>query len=81
MQPLWSAGLNKFEEAAGGEFGMGTAQQYGEADCVGRSFENEDLRRSNFTSANARCASEPASLYSIPVHPELSTLRSCYKSN
>lgn len=52
-QPSY-AELNKFEAAAGGEFGMGTAQQYGEADVKGRDFSNQDLRRSNFTSADCR---------------------------
>jgi hypothetical protein len=35
-----SADLNKFEAGAGGEFGMGSAQQYGEADIKGRDFSN-----------------------------------------
>lgn len=50
------ADLNKFEAAAGGEFGMGTAQQYGEANVIGKDFSGQDLRRSNFTSADARRA-------------------------
>lgn len=48
------AELNKFEEALGGEFGIGTAQQFGEADIKGQDFSNQDLRRSNFTSADCR---------------------------
>lgn len=48
------ADLNKYEEALGGEFGNGSAQQYGEADIKGRDFSNEDLRRANFTSADCR---------------------------
>lgn len=48
------AELNKFEAAAGGEFGIGTAQQYGEADLKGRNFSNQDLTRSNFTAADCR---------------------------
>ncbi|CAL8469422.1 g8963 [Coccomyxa elongata] len=48
------ADLNKYEAAAGGEFGNGTAQQYGEADLRGRDFHGEDLRRSNFTAADCR---------------------------
>eukprot|EP01024_Parvocaulis_polyphysoides_P036560 TRINITY_DN324_c0_g1_i1.p1 TRINITY_DN324_c0_g1~~TRINITY_DN324_c0_g1_i1.p1 ORF type:complete len:250 (-),score=39.13 TRINITY_DN324_c0_g1_i1:245-994(-) len=48
------ADLNKFEAAAGGEFGIGSAQQYGEADLTGRDFSNQDLRRSNFTAADCR---------------------------
>lgn len=35
------ADLNKYEAAAGGEFGNGTAQQYGEADLRGRDFHGE----------------------------------------
>ena len=46
------AELNKFEEAQAGEFGIGTAQQFGEADIKGRDFSGEDLTRSNFTSAD-----------------------------
>eukprot|EP00892_Ulva_mutabilis_P011804 jgi/Ulvmu1/8997/UM005_0088.1 len=48
------ADLNKFEAATGGEFGMGTAGQYGEADLKDRNFSGQDLRRSNFTSADCR---------------------------
>lgn len=48
------ADLNKFEAAAGGEFGLGTAQQYGETDVQGRDFSNQDLTRSNFTAADCR---------------------------
>ena len=56
---LWAnapavADLNKFEAAAGGEFGIGTAQQFGEADLRGRDFSNQDLTRSNFTAADCR---------------------------
>lgn len=50
------ADLNKFEAAAGGEFGVGTAAQYGEAELRGKDFSGQDLRRSNFTSADARNA-------------------------
>lgn len=38
--PAW-ADLNKFEAAVGGEFGNGTAQQYGEATIVGKDFHGE----------------------------------------
>jgi hypothetical protein len=48
------AELNVYEAEAGGEFGRGTAQQYGEADIKGRDFSNQDLRRSNFTAADCR---------------------------
>jgi uncharacterized protein YjbI with pentapeptide repeats len=48
------AELNKLEAAAGGEFGNGTALQFGEADIKGKDFSNQDLRRSNFTSADCR---------------------------
>lgn len=51
------ADLNRFEEAAGGEFDNGSARQYGEADLIGKDFSGEDLRRSNFTSADCRNAS------------------------
>lgn len=82
------ADLNKFEAAAGGEFGVGTAAQFGEAELRGKDFSGQvlllsavpvicrgqchqiatctyylqcgirlqDLRRSNFTSADARNA-------------------------
>ncbi|CAL5229577.1 g12933 [Coccomyxa viridis] len=51
--PAW-ADLNKYEAAAGGEFNIGTAQQYGEADIKGKDFHDQDLRRSNFTAADCR---------------------------
>ncbi|KAG2497359.1 hypothetical protein HYH03_004518 [Edaphochlamys debaryana] len=51
------ADLNTFEYDAGGEFGIGSAVQYGEADLKGRDFSGQDLRRSNFTSADCRNAS------------------------
>ena len=35
------AELNKFEANAGGEFGMGSAQQFGEADVKDRDFSNQ----------------------------------------
>ncbi|PNW70481.1 hypothetical protein CHLRE_17g721700v5 [Chlamydomonas reinhardtii] len=50
------ADLNAYEAATGGEFGIGSAMQYGEADIQGRDFSNQDLRRSNFTSADCRNA-------------------------
>ena len=40
----------------GGEFGRGSALQYGEADISGKDFHGQDLRRSNFTSADCRNA-------------------------
>lgn len=33
--------LNKFEEAAGGEFGVGTALQYGSAEAIGEKFDGQ----------------------------------------
>eukprot|EP00882_Tetradesmus_deserticola_P013104 GHRQ01013897.1.p1 GENE.GHRQ01013897.1~~GHRQ01013897.1.p1 ORF type:complete len:261 (+),score=92.30 GHRQ01013897.1:47-784(+) len=56
MCPAALADLNVYEAAAGGEFGIGSAQQYGEADIQGKDFSNQDLRRSNFTSADCRRA-------------------------
>lgn len=35
------AALNKFEEAAGGEFGVGTALQYGSAEATGEKFDGQ----------------------------------------
>jgi hypothetical protein len=35
------ADLNKYEAAAGGEFGNGTALQYGEADIKGKDFHGQ----------------------------------------
>jgi hypothetical protein len=52
--PPAAAELSTYEYNAGGEFGSGTAQQWGEADLIGHDFRGEDLRRSNFTSANCR---------------------------
>jgi hypothetical protein len=48
------ADLNKFEAAAGGEFGMGTAQQYGEADIKDRDFSNQVRIRVSDCSALGR---------------------------
>jgi hypothetical protein len=48
------AELNQYEAKIGGEFGNGTAQQYGEAEIPGRDFSKQDLRRSNFTAADCR---------------------------
>eukprot|EP00798_Chlamydomonas_sp_ICE-L_P019490 gene19490-26153_t len=48
------ADLNRFEQEAGGEFGQGSAQQWGEAEIGGKDFSKQDLRRSNFTSAKCR---------------------------
>ena len=36
-----SADLNRFEAAAGGEFGVGTAAQYGEAELRGKDFSGQ----------------------------------------
>ncbi|KIY91442.1 Thylakoid lumenal protein [Monoraphidium neglectum] len=54
--PSAMADLNRFEADAGGEFGRGSAGQYGEADLQGKDFSGQDLRRSNFTSADCRKA-------------------------
>lgn len=48
-----SADLNRLEAQITGEFGIGSALQFGEADVKGRDFSNQDLRRSNFTAAGA----------------------------
>mmetsp|Transcript_19166 Transcript_19166/g.26524 ORF Transcript_19166/g.26524 Transcript_19166/m.26524 type:complete len:260 (-) Transcript_19166:103-882(-) len=50
------AELNKREAAQGGEFGLGTSQQFGASNQSGEDFSNKDLRRSNFTSANIKGA-------------------------
>ncbi|GFH08692.1 uncharacterized protein HaLaN_03697, partial [Haematococcus lacustris] len=50
------ADLNRYEYDLPGEFGKGSAGQYGEADIDGQDFSNQDLRRSNFTSASAKRA-------------------------
>lgn len=52
--PQASAELNQYEAEIGGEFGNGTAQQYGEAEIPGKDFSKQDLRRSNFTAADCR---------------------------
>lgn len=41
MCPAALADLNVYEAAAGGEFGIGSAQQYGEADIQGKDFSNQ----------------------------------------
>ena len=35
------ADLNRYEADAGGEFGIGSAQQYGEADVAGKDFSGQ----------------------------------------
>ncbi|XP_077235463.1 pentapeptide repeat-containing protein [Tasmannia lanceolata] len=48
------ADLNKFEADIRGEFGIGSAAQYGSADLRKAVHVNENLRRANFTSADMR---------------------------
>ncbi|KAJ7531172.1 hypothetical protein O6H91_14G035000 [Diphasiastrum complanatum] len=48
------AELNKFEADIRGEFGIGSAAQYGSADLRKAVHANENLRRANFTSADMR---------------------------
>ena len=64
------AELNRFEAAAGGEFGIGSAQQFGEADVAGQDFSGQDLRRANFTAADVRrCNFQvPTCLHGVPAH-------------
>lgn len=54
LAPPALADLNKYEYNAGGEFGVGSALQYGEADLKNRDFSKQDLTRSNFTAADCR---------------------------
>lgn len=54
LTPPALADLNRFEYNAGGEFGVGSALQFGEADLKNRDFSKQDLTRSNFTSADCR---------------------------
>ncbi|GAA0172205.1 hypothetical protein Leryth_026370 [Lithospermum erythrorhizon] len=48
------AELNKYEADTRGEFGIGSAAQYGSADLRKAIHTNENLRRANFTSADMR---------------------------
>lgn len=48
------ADLNKFEAEIRGEFGIGSAAQYGSADLRKAVHMNENFRRANFTSADMR---------------------------
>lgn len=41
LTPPSLADLNKFEAAAGGEFGVGTAMQYGDAELRGKDFSGQ----------------------------------------
>lgn len=54
LAPPALADLNQAEAQIGGEFGIGTSKQYGEAEINGKDFHGEDLRRSNFTAASCR---------------------------
>ncbi|KAF4348458.1 hypothetical protein F8388_020013 [Cannabis sativa] len=49
-----TADLNKFEAATRGEFGIGSAAQFGSADLKKTVHVNENFRRANFTSADMR---------------------------
>eukprot|EP00897_Mesotaenium_endlicherianum_P007328 jgi/Mesen1/6623/ME000034S06071 len=48
------ADLNKYEADKRGEFGIGSAAQYGSADLRKSQHPNENFRRANFTSADMR---------------------------
>lgn len=48
------ADLNKFEADIRGEFGIGSAAQFGSADLRKAKYVNENFRRANFTSADMR---------------------------
>ncbi|KAG8374759.1 hypothetical protein BUALT_Bualt10G0029200 [Buddleja alternifolia] len=48
------ADLNKFEAETRGEFGIGSAAQFGSADLKKTVHVNENFRRANFTSADMR---------------------------
>lgn len=48
------AELNRFEADTRGEFGIGSAAQYGSADLSKTVHSNENFRRANFTSADMR---------------------------
>uniref|UniRef100_A0A2P2M0R6 Uncharacterized protein MANES_01G076100 n=1 Tax=Rhizophora mucronata TaxID=61149 RepID=A0A2P2M0R6_RHIMU len=48
------ADLNKFEAATRGEFGIGSAAQFGSADLKKAVHMNENFRRANFTAADMR---------------------------
>ncbi|ONI06714.1 hypothetical protein PRUPE_5G075900 [Prunus persica] len=48
------ADLNKFEADTPGEFGIGSAAQFGSADLRKAVHVNENFRRANFTSADMR---------------------------
>ncbi|KAK6935221.1 Pentapeptide repeat, partial [Dillenia turbinata] len=52
--PLAFADLNKFEAELRGEFGIGSAAQFGSADLKGAVHVNENFRRANFTAADMR---------------------------
>lgn len=51
---------SRYEAAERGEFGVGTALQFGEADVKGQDFSKQDLQRSNFTAADVSALPLPA---------------------
>ncbi|GBG61201.1 hypothetical protein CBR_g19734 [Chara braunii] len=61
--PLASAELNKYEADTRGEFGIGSAVQFGSADLRGTMHKNENFRRANFTSADMRGADFSGSFF------------------
>eukprot|EP00271_Cylindrocystis_brebissonii_P012954 TRINITY_DN32474_c0_g1_i1.p1 TRINITY_DN32474_c0_g1~~TRINITY_DN32474_c0_g1_i1.p1 ORF type:complete len:318 (+),score=56.92 TRINITY_DN32474_c0_g1_i1:65-955(+) len=61
--PPAGADLNKFEADVRGEFGIGSAAQYGSADLRKTVHSNENFRRANFTSADMREADFSGSFF------------------
>ncbi|GJP46137.1 hypothetical protein CLOM_g5460 [Closterium sp. NIES-68] len=57
------AALNRFEAETRGEFGIGSAAQYGSADLRKTVHKNENFRRANFTSADMREADFSGSIF------------------
>ncbi|CAI5976929.1 unnamed protein product [Closterium sp. NIES-65] len=57
------AALNRFEAETRGEFGIGSAAQYGSADLRKTVHRNENFRRANFTSADMREADFSGSVF------------------
>jgi hypothetical protein len=64
MCPAALADLNVYEAAAGGEFGIGSAQQYGEADIQGRDFSNQ----ASFCSADRRSVHQNMAFHCTVCH-------------
>ena len=68
------ADLNKFEAAAGGEFNVGTAAQYGEAELRGKDFSGQVFLNSELTEQLPK-------IWVPPLHSQLYQVKHCCRTS